>query len=126
MTSALKIGLIMLVFSFLRFPLPMLLAEATYPHLKALHRQFPDEYLRMWQKISVMWITSFAIKAALFYLTLAVPAEQVYLMGILLGWPLYCVLILVSIIFVNVKVLGFYRESLTAGGNRSHINGYFS
>ncbi|MDP2572213.1 hypothetical protein Q8W40_08475 [Vibrio penaeicida] len=125
MASALQIGLIMLVFSFLRFPLPMLLAEATYDHLKALNRQFPDEYLRMWQKISAMWITSFAAKAALFYFTLSAPAEQVHLMGILLGWPLYCMLILVSIIFVNAKVLSFYRESLIAEGNRTHINGHF-
>ncbi|CCN37663.1 conserved hypothetical protein [Vibrio nigripulchritudo SO65] len=125
MTGALQIAVIMLVFSFLRFPLPMLLAEATYEHLKALHRQFPDEYIRMWQKISAMWILCFLGKALVFYLSLHASHEQIQLMSILLGWPLYCMLILVSIIALNVKVLSFYRESLTSENNRSHANGHF-
>ncbi len=109
-TSAMQIALIMLVFSFLRFPLPMFLAEAACNKLKESHRLCPDDYLRMWQKVSMLWTTIFVGKALLFYCALSATPQQAYVVILLLGWPLYCITVLISVLFIrhSASKLGIY------------------
>ena len=93
--------IICVCFSLAGKPYPQLTTEAIYPELKAWDFSKTKSYTRIFQKISLIWITGSLVQILSYlYLYLAGISED-YFIRLLLGWPFYACLMILSILYAT-------------------------
>lgn len=99
--GSLSTASVFLVFSLLKKPIPMLVAEISTPALKESRESMDIPSLMTWQKVNGIWVFSYLSKSV--FLLSSGPISESELAGytLALGWPLHVGLLMVSVWFIN-------------------------
>ncbi len=96
-------ALVFLVFTQLKKPVPMLMAEAFAPALRNLKGQNAQGYIRVWQQVSTVWVIAFVAKAIVFHFSDGFSEATFALINSLAGWPLHIGLVYFAIAYSRNK-----------------------
>jgi hypothetical protein len=102
---AIKAAVVLIVFSLLKNPIPMLFAEAFSPSLIDIRRENRIFYLRIWQTISFVWVLACVFKVVVFQFYHYFNESQYVLIKTLFDWPLGIGLAYFSIAYSRKKFL---------------------
>nr|WP_267135923.1 hypothetical protein [Vibrio sp. J1-1] len=99
--GSLSTASVFLVFSLLKKPIPMLVAEITTPALKESRESMGIPSLMTWQKVNGVWVLSYLCKSVFLLSITSVSESELVGYTLVLGWPLHVGLIMVSVWFIN-------------------------
>ncbi|SJL83359.1 hypothetical protein VPAL9027_01325 [Vibrio palustris] len=95
--SSLSTACVFLVFAVLRKPIPMLVAEASMPSLQHQRLTVGSPSLKKWQYVNGIWLCGYLLKSLMFVNYSHFSQQQLVMYTLISGWPLYVVLILMSV-----------------------------
>lgn len=101
LVGALQTSIIFLLFSLMGKPISQLFAEAASPKLKSWDFSHTSNYVKIWQKVSFIWITAYLFKALILISFYPVDEDTMVTLNIMLGWPVHIGLIVFSVPYVR-------------------------
>ncbi|KDM93471.1 DUF3159 domain-containing protein [Photobacterium galatheae] len=108
--GSLSTAVVFIVFSLLKQPIPMLIAEVSTPSLKESRETMNVPSLTTWQQVSSIWIVSNLVKCIFLLSRDSVSERDLAAYTVILGWPLYVVLIVISVWLVSQSYKNAHRS----------------
>ncbi|EGQ7854903.1 DUF3159 domain-containing protein [Vibrio vulnificus] len=101
LVGTLQTSIVFLLFSLVSKPLPQLFAEAASPELKLWDFSQSANYVKIWQKVSFIWIAAYLTKALILLSFYPLDEDTMVTLNVLLGWPVHIGLIVFSVPYVR-------------------------
>lgn len=103
LVGAFQTSIVFLVFSMMGKPIPQLFAEVASPDLKSWDFSQTVNYRKIWQKVSMIWIMAYLLKAFILIGFYPVDEDTMVALNLTLGWPLHIGLIVFSVPYVRAQ-----------------------
>ncbi|MGO1297906.1 MAG: hypothetical protein ACTMIA_11440 [Vibrio sp.] len=101
--SAISTAVVFFIFALARKPIPMLMAEISFPKLQSKRLLTGELSLGKWQQVNSVWIVGYLLKCVVFLSHSHLSQQQLATYTLVFGWPLYVVLIFVSIWIIKSR-----------------------